>query len=237
MPTRGRPHLLPTALHTFLEQDYEGDATLFVLDDSPAPWLPCCGQRPSREVVYLWEDPRGAPSNLATKRNRLARLALDLGDELLDELMFALWDDDDLHGPSRLTRQVGALLSHRDAELCLLLPWTLYDVGRHLVAVNDRVDVDAPSVFTRAYLNRGGWDERITVGAGVTRLVQQLAQAPASIVRVDGRHDYVVVRHSANLTPAPGASYQSGPWKQRPPCSPDELATRLRTAAVCRALR
>jgi hypothetical protein len=234
-PTYQRPEMLRVALHAFLAQDYAGPATMYILDDGPEPWRPCCGQLGSRRrVVYRWE-PATPHRNCATKRNLIMAEALRDEPASGGGPLFALWDDDDLHGPARLRHQVEALVANPDAELCILDGWLLYDVRRHVAAYAKGLPTDGTSAFTLAHWERAGWDET-TPTCGPARLTYQMARAPETIVRVTAPDDYVVVRHGANHTGEPGWAYRGGPWRPCP-VSADELASRLRTGAACRSPR
>lgn len=232
MPTYGRARMVPVAVHTFLDQDYPGPATLYILDDSPVPWVPCCSSREGRDVIYLWDNL--GKRNCAAKRNHIMRIAIrDHG----DAQMFALWDDDDLYGPARLRHQVQALQGDPKAEVCILSRWILYDQERDLVVCATDIGADGTSVFRLAHWERSPWDESLDAYTGPAKLTEQMTVAPERIVRVAEPEDYVVVRHGTNATAAPSASYRGGAWKYPCPLSAAEVASRLRTAAACRAPR
>lgn len=238
MPTHGRAHMLPAALHGFLDQDYAGPATLYILDDSPEPWTPCCPSRPGREVVYAWDNAE-APQNCGAKRNRMMRTVLAAAALAPDEsLVFALWDDDDLHGPARLRHQVTALLEATSAELCVLTGWILYDRRLHIAVRGTQMGADGTSVFTRAYWERAPWHERPEGYAGTERLTLQWHLAPERVVQLDDHpEDYAIIRHGANSTGEPSSCYLGCLWDAPCPVSANEIAARIRTAAACRSAR
>ncbi len=239
--------MLPAAIHSFIEQEYDGQLSLCIDDDSDEPWTPCeCMDRamsgpslanwsaephPRRWIGYEWQQ---FVRNCATKRNAIVESMLGAID---DEAMFAQWDDDDLHGPHRVRRQVEALLAAPTAELCVFDECIVYDPRRPLVAMASGLDFDGTSLFRSAYWLRKPWDDRISVGSGSTRFVSQLAAAADTVVRIPAETDYVVMRHGANHCGEPSASYRGGPWKKPPLCSASDLDVRIRTAAACRSPR
>lgn len=239
--------MLPAAIHSFLDQEYNGPLSLCIDDDSDEPWLPCdCVSHamigssianwsaeplPNRWIGYEWQR---FVRNCAIKRNAIVESMLGAID---DEAMFAQWDDDDLHGPARIRRQVEALLAAPAAELCVLDECVVYDPRRPIVAMASGLDFDGTSMFRAAYWKRERWDEQISVGSGSTRFVSQLTAAPATIVRIRAETDYVVIRHGANHCGEPSASYRGGPWKKPPLCSVADLDARIRSSGACRAPR
>jgi glycosyltransferase involved in cell wall biosynthesis len=103
MPTFDRRAFVPRAVGCFLAQDYP-HLELIVVDDGSDPINDLLPSDP--RVVYLRLPQRlsvGAKRNYACERAR-------------GELIVH-WDDDDWYPPSRVRRQVGALVE-RDADLC-----------------------------------------------------------------------------------------------------------------------
>lgn len=99
-PTYNRPHLLPQALHSFLQQDYPADrCELIILDDAgqyvsqshaePKPWTLISYDRRFR--------------SMGEKRNCTAALCSR------DVDAFVLWDDDDIYLPWTLRAHATAL--------------------------------------------------------------------------------------------------------------------------------
>jgi glycosyltransferase involved in cell wall biosynthesis len=88
-PTYGRPHALEEAMHSFLLQDYPGPKELVIVNDLPDQQL--CFDHPEVKIVNLPER----IANLGEKFNLTAKEAT--GDVL------AVWDDDDIFLPHRLT--------------------------------------------------------------------------------------------------------------------------------------
>ena len=99
MPTRQRPEFALQAVGYFLAQDYP-NKELVVLEDGAAS-LP--GRLPDDpRIRYIAADKARSIGSLRNEACRLAR-----GD------IVAHWDDDDWHGPERLTRQVAAIRAWR----------------------------------------------------------------------------------------------------------------------------
>lgn len=106
VPTRDRPELLDIAVRSILAQDYPGDVHAIVVFDQSEPDARLLERRPGRRVSIL----RNARSQgLAGSRNTGI-----LGSD--DELV-AFCDDDDAWAPSKLRRQVTALLAEPGAVL------------------------------------------------------------------------------------------------------------------------
>jgi glycosyltransferase involved in cell wall biosynthesis len=104
IPTRNRPQLLVRAIEAVLRQDYPGPVRVAVVyDQSEADYtIERDGDRPVR-VLANWRTP-----GLAGARNTGI---LDLDTDLI-----AFCDDDDVWGPTKLSRQVEALDARPGAE-------------------------------------------------------------------------------------------------------------------------
>jgi glycosyltransferase involved in cell wall biosynthesis len=95
MPTANRPHFVAQAIRCWARQTYP-DRELVILDDGVTPVPEEAAALPG---VRLHRAPPGM--SLGAKRNLLCELAQ--GD------VIAHWDDDDWHGPERLSHQFAAL--------------------------------------------------------------------------------------------------------------------------------
>ena len=101
MPTCNRRRFVPQALRSFFAQDYP-DKELIVVDDGSDPVRDLIADHAS--IRYVRSAGR---SSIGTKRNLACELAR--GDVIVQ------WDDDDWHGPTRLTYQLADILSgHAD---------------------------------------------------------------------------------------------------------------------------
>jgi O-antigen biosynthesis protein len=103
MPTADRAEFLPQAIRCFLRQDYPR-AELVIVDDGERPSSHCVP--PDPRIRYLRASPK---ATVGGKRNAACRAAR--GELILH------WDDDDWYPPSRIRRQVRALLDGGH-ELC-----------------------------------------------------------------------------------------------------------------------
>lgn len=87
--TRNRPKSLAGAIENFLNQTFK-DAELLIVADGDTVFV----QHPRIKVVNLISR----PATLGEKRN--------IGCNLADGNIIALWDDDDYHAPNRLINQI-----------------------------------------------------------------------------------------------------------------------------------
>jgi hypothetical protein len=109
--------------------------------------------------------------------------------------IFFRWDDDDYHGPSRVRRQVEALLADPLAEVCGLCPTLYYHRAYRQVLSFITSPLDATIAFRRAYWDRGSQD---------VEPWRKLARQPKeTIVTIAGALDYVWIRHGMNHSPDP----------------------------------
>jgi len=115
MPTRDRPEFALQAIRYFQRQDWPAAELIIVEDGHPL----LSGLLPDDPRITL--VPSGTSHSIGSKRN----LACDLA---RGEII-AQWDDDDWHGPERLSRQIGPILAG-DAEMTALRDCVLFDVHR-----------------------------------------------------------------------------------------------------------
>jgi hypothetical protein len=163
------------AAHLFLKQDYAGPKTLLVFDDGEDPSTFCASCAPHIEVVHH------ARRNLPHKRNAMMRL---VGDE---DAIYFLWDDDDYHGPSRVSRQVQRLVGH---SACILRPTLYYNSITHELARSSWIS-DGTVAFTWDFWrSRGHFNEQIDPGSGRRFVASNL------VSEIDGELDYMVVVHA-----------------------------------------
>ena len=88
-PTYGRPHALEEAIHSFLIQDYPGEKELVILNDLPDQQLHF--KHSQVKIVNL-------PNRITNLGEKFNLTALEATGEV-----FAVWDDDDIFLPHRLT--------------------------------------------------------------------------------------------------------------------------------------
>ena len=210
MPTFNRPEMAHRAAHFFLAQDYPGQHDLIVYDDGNQKFEPCAECAPQLRLV------RHAWLKLPAKRNKMIS---DDGDR---DALYVTWDDDDYHGPSRISRQVEAITaggSH--VQACLLRPTLYYNSLTHEVATSTWIS-DGTLAFTWDCWQRyGGYEEQVDPGSG--RLFAE--RRVREIVQLDGELDYCVIVHAGqrHTPPAFNPLDFSGA-----PISADELRERLR---------
>jgi len=174
MPTYNRPDMAHRAAHLWLEQDYAGPKTLLVFDDGERQSEFCASCVPHITIVHH------ARRNLPHKRNAMMEL---VGDE---EAIYFLWDDDDYHGPSRVSRQVQALVGN---SACILRPTLYYNEISGEIATSSWLS-DGTVAFTWGFWKRRGFDERVDPGSGF-RFVHG-----SGAVEIPGEVDYCVVVHA-----------------------------------------
>lgn len=176
MPTYNRPAMAHRAAHLWLEQDYAGPMTLLVFDDGETPAEFCSSCIPRIEVVHH------ARRTLPRKRNAMMEL---VGDE---DAIYFLWDDDDYHGPGRVSRQVETLTTSR-APACIMRP-TLYYNSINGDLKSSNWTSDATVAFTWDFWNRHRFNEYVDPGSGIIFVRHH------GVVVIPGELDYCVVVHA-----------------------------------------
>lgn len=179
MPTADRPARAKQAIEDFLRQDYP-ERELVILDDGQPP-------------IEVPDDPRirlyrqEARQILGRKREALIQLAR--GDVMV------LWDDDDWHGPRRISVQVAAI--HDGKEASVFGGIRSYEESSGAFWETPVANWLAPGTlaFTRAYHDLGAYPD-MDVGAD-SRFINT---HPRQVAIIDGREHYVMVRHNAHRT-------------------------------------
>jgi glycosyltransferase involved in cell wall biosynthesis len=228
MPTRERPVFAAQAVEYFLAQDYP-NRELVIIEDGP-----------SRLGGRIPDDPRirlvstAASRSIGAMRNEACALAR--GEVLV------LWDDDDWHGPGRVSRQVAPLLSG-DADVTGLRDLTWLDVhaGRSWQlspALHRRMlrhDVYGGTLAFR----RDVWERLARFPdrslAEDAYFLDRAIRRGARLAKVGGQDIYVYVRHGSNSWPVRcGQALDHTGWQQaaNPVLPEDQLAFygRLRPA-------
>lgn len=194
LPTANRPHFLAQAVRLFLAQDYPRKE-LIIVDSSSAPSYSY--REIAHNVFYLWLS-----EDLYTGTKRNLACALARGE------IIALQDDDDYYGPGRLSRQ-GAPLLAGEADVSafmldrlLLFPggeaWRLTDpaLRRHLFG---RDASSGTLMFRRSWwgADAGTTYQDHDRSEDALFLLALLARG-ARLATLEGRDDYVYVRHGSN---------------------------------------
>ncbi|WP_246158195.1 glycosyltransferase family A protein [Catellatospora sichuanensis] len=146
IPTRNRPELLRKALDAVRAQDYPGPVRVIVVFDQAEPdlELACTDHRPVL-VLANWRQ-----MGLAGARNT--------GIAALDTELVAFCDDDDVWHPSKLRRQVGALVRTPDAEFATCAIEVEFEgVAHPRLAGTDVVTVDHLARSRMSMLHSSGF--------------------------------------------------------------------------------
>lgn len=175
MATRNRPALAHRAAHNFVDQDYAGDRHLLVFDDGDDRFIGCERCAPMLEIVHT------PPVRLPTKRNNMMR---HVGDH---HAFYVQWDDDDYHGPTRISRQVDVLVFN---EGCLLRPTLYYSTISNEIRTSTWKS-DATMAYRWEFWARRNFVDSVDPGSGALFI----ANRGSSLVELDALLDYMVVVH------------------------------------------
>ena len=173
MPTYNRPEMAHRAMHLFLEQDYGGQMTLLVFDDGETPTTDCSRCRSEIKIVSH------ARMRLPAKRNAMMEYVGD------PDAFYFMWDDDDYHGPGRISRQVDQLVYH---PACLLRPTLYYNSISNELVRSSWVS-DATIAYSWDFWRKRAFDD-VDPGSG-GRFVWKRPE----MVEIDGELDYMTVVH------------------------------------------
>ncbi|GAA1374533.1 glycosyltransferase family 2 protein [Catellatospora chokoriensis] len=146
IPTRNRPELLRKALDAVRAQDYPGPLRVIVVFDQAEPdlQLATADHRPVL-VLANWRQ-----VGLAGARNT--------GISALDTELVAFCDDDDVWHPSKLRRQVDALVRTPDAEFATCAIEVEFEgVGHPRLAGTDAVTVEHLARSRMSMLHSSGF--------------------------------------------------------------------------------
>lgn len=215
MPTRGRPGFVAQAVAHFQRQDYPALELIVVYEHD-------------EDLPPALSDPRvrrfrvAAGSSIGAKRNRGAQLARG---ELI-----AQWDDDDWHGPRRLSRQAAPILDGR-ADIS-----GLNDI-LFLSSASGQYWHASPALFARMFVENvsGGtlvfrralWESHGPYPETSMRedadFLRQALRGGARLCRLPGRDIYTYVRHAGNTWKFEEGRYmQADQWRQVAASSPPE---------------
>jgi glycosyltransferase involved in cell wall biosynthesis len=227
MVTRGRPEYAAQAVRLFLRQDYPNRELVVVEDGTPAL------------AALVAADPRirihaatGRQRSIGALRNQSAHLAR--GEVLV------LWDDDDWHGPGRLSAQVEPILAGR-ADVTGLTDVTWLEIGpwrswRLTPSLARRMLLEEIYCGTLA-AHRRVWRRGARFGPGSiaedAAFLRQALHRGARLEPVPGADHFVYVRHATNTWQLqPGRSTSPRGWRAVPePDLPADDRAFLRAAA------
>lgn len=193
MPTRGRPQFALRAVEYFLRQDY-AEAELVVVEDG-TPQLATL--LPANPRVRLVRPPDGpGRRSIGALRN--------LGCAAARGQFIVLFDDDDWHGPRRVSTQLGPLLAGT-AEITGLegldwfepVGWQCWRPSPGLESRLLRRGVYGGTIaFARRWWEHHRFPDRSL--AEDADFLDACVRAGARLTRVPGREHYVYVRHAGN---------------------------------------
>jgi glycosyltransferase involved in cell wall biosynthesis len=191
MPTRNRPDYAVQSCHYFLQQDYE-PCELIIVDDGQNSLE---GQLPTDRRIRYVRVPFGLTTG--AKRNMCCDLAR--GEFILQ------WDDDDWHGPRRISLQTAALRAG-DAEITGLTTGLFFDLPRWsfwrcTAELHRRMFVEDVNCGTLAF-HRKVWEQGarypdISLGEDVSFL-RRVLRSGARLRRVDNEGQFIYLRHGRN---------------------------------------
>jgi glycosyltransferase involved in cell wall biosynthesis len=217
MPTQGRPGFVAQAIAYFQRQDYPARELVIVHRDDAD--LPEGAAGPGLRFMRTGQATIGGMRNVAVEAAR--------GD------IIAHWDDDDWHGPHRLSRQATPILqgvadiTGLNDTLFMVLPTReFWSVSPELFA---RLFVEnihgGTMMFRREIWRRSGPYPRISLREDA-ELLMRAVRGGARLGRLRGRDDYVYVRHGRNSWSfAEGSYLQREGWLKVD--QPDTLAADL----------
>jgi len=204
MPTRGRPIFVAQAIAYFRRQDYPARELVIVHHDEAD--LPEGAAGPGVRIV------RTGRASIGDMRN--AALEASVGDLIVH------WDDDDWHGPRRLSRQalpilqgIADITGFNDTLFMILPTREFWSVSPELHA---RLFVENISggtmMFRREIWRRSGPYPRISLREDAEFLIRAMRHG-ARLCRLRGRDDYLYVRHGRNTWKfAEGTYLQREAW-------------------------
>jgi mannosyltransferase OCH1-like enzyme len=181
--TRNRVAMLRRAVSCFLKQTYQPRELVVLYEaDDPA----------TRDYLATLSEPSIRPVEVpASPRLRLGSLR-NLSLEASRGHFVAQWDDDDWHGPTRLTDQLRALRSSGKPG-CVLSRWVIYDLVTNTAFLSTKRAWEGSLVAERSavppYLDLGQGEDTPVI----SRMV-----AENKLVLLDRPHLYVYFYHGGN---------------------------------------
>lgn len=205
MPTFNRPAMAHRAMHMFLGQDYRGPTRLVVFDDGDLPALTCGVCADHVEIVRCFRV------NLPTKRNMMMQ---HVGDT---SAIYFMWDDDDFHGPRRLSRQIAALEEGYGG--CLMRPTLYYNEITEDLRMSSWIS-DATIAYRWSFWQKRRFFEGVDPGSG-----RLFVSNRHDLVEQHGELNYCTVVHAGQRHTPPAFGE---PDFTHAPVSPEWIKERLR---------
>lgn len=209
MPTRGRAAFVAQAVAYFQRQDYPARELVIVHQqdaDLPEDIAGLAG--PGLRIVRTGQASIGGMRNAAVEAAR--------GD------IIAHWDDDDWHGPRRLSRQAAPILQGiaditglNDILFMAVPTREFWSVSPELHARLFVEDISGGTMmFRREVWRRSGPYPRISLREDAELLIRAVRDG-ARLCRLRGRDDYVYVRHGRNTWKFVAGTYlQREDWRK-----------------------
>ena len=209
MPTRGRRGFALQAARYFLAQDYP-NRELVVVEDGPPQLAAVLPDDPRIRLVpaapppRLRPNPPSPPSGLRADRPASIGALRNVGVAAAAGDLVVLWDDDDWHGPTRISDQLAPLLTGA-ADMTGLagVPWfepagwRCWQVSSTTEQTLLRCGVYGGTVaFRRALWEHAPFPDRSL--AEDAEFLDRAVRGGARLHRIDGRGRYVYVRHDGN---------------------------------------
>lgn len=190
MVTRDRPRFAAQAVAYFLAQDYP-NAELVIVEDGTTRLVDSLPRDRRVRIV-----PAGPHHSIGSLRNTGCAAATG-------ELVI-LWDDDDWHGPTRISQQVAPLLAGTaditgltDLDWFEPASWRSWRLGPQLHRTMLRRDVYGGTIaFRRVLWTRHRFPDRSL--AEDADFLDRVVVGGARLHRVSGQGCYVYIRHGSN---------------------------------------
>jgi glycosyltransferase involved in cell wall biosynthesis len=209
MPTGGRRELALQAVRYFLAQDYPKRELVIV--DSGSDGLYEELVRADGRIRYVHID---VDESIGAKRNRAAALA---GGDIL-----AQWDDDDWHGPRRLSLQVASIQS-AEADITALRDCTMFQLAewkfwRCTPELHSRLFVHDVHSGTLVY-RRSVWEQLAQYPdaslAEDAAFLDRALRRGARLRAIPANDDFLYVRHDSNAWALQcGSEAEAGGWRE-----------------------
>jgi glycosyltransferase involved in cell wall biosynthesis len=204
MVTRGDPHRLRHAIRGFQAQTHPR-TELVIVTDKPEQRLQLLrSEFPASNIRWVFIEARPGLT-LGELRNRSIDAAN--GDYV------AQWDDDDLHDPSRLQHQLGAILAGK-AHAVLLTRWTIWWPQQRRLFISGRRTWEGSLMCERSLMPRypalSKGEDTPVIRAVMNNLQVALLDAPRLYTYVIHGHNTWDVEHFEKIYQAVSADF-SGP--------------------------
>jgi hypothetical protein len=182
MVTRGDRHRLRHSIKGFLAQTHRKSELVIVTDERASRLRMVQAEYPSQNIRWVFVEPNSL--TLGELRN----LCIDnaKGDYVVQ------WDDDDLHDPSRLQHQLGAILAAK-AHATMLARWTVWWPKLRRLFISSRRTWEGSLMCERRLMPRYP-----AMKKGEDTPVIEAVMGSMKVVMLDAPRLYVYVVHGQN---------------------------------------